>query len=135
MKEYSREILLGSLLTIFFGAMVIWFAVQEPGAILPIILAGAIFLIGMVTFFSKAITRRKNLVSGAPAEDEFTKQAKLHAGSRAFQASMFLWLLIFIFQTSFAKTQEMLGVGVLGSAAIYGLFLWYFRTTGKFDEE
>ena len=135
MKEYSKEILLGSLLTLFFGAMVVWYAVQEPGLILPVVLAAAIFLIGMVTLFSKIITRKKNLASGSPAEDEFTRLAKLHAGNQAFHASMFLWLLIFIFQTSFAKTQEMLGVGVLGSAAIYGLFLWYFRTTGKFDEE
>ncbi|MFC2064250.1 hypothetical protein ACFLXB_04040 [Chloroflexota bacterium] len=135
MKDYSKEIMLGSLLTLFFGVLVVWYAIQEPDLILPVILAVAIFLIGMVTFFSKAIARRKDLVSGVPAEDEFTQQAKLHAGNRAFHASMLLWLLIFIFQTSFSKTQEMLGVGVLGSAAIYGLFLWYFRSTGKFNEE
>ena len=123
------------MLTLFFGAMVVWFIIREPGAILPIILAAAIFLIGMVAFFSKTSTRRRNLATGAPEEDEFTKQVKIYAGNRAFHASMFLWLLIFIFQTSFTKTQEMLGIGVLGSAAIYGLFLWYFRTTGKFDEE
>ena len=135
MNSYTREIALGSILILFFGGLIFWFARHESGATLKILIAALIILIGSASFILKLIKRRRDIQSGAPAEDEFTNMARVHAGSQAFLYSMYLWLLIFIFNTSFTSNEEMLGIGVLGSGLIYGLCLWYFKSTGAFHEE
>ena len=135
MKNYTKEIALGSILILFFGGLIFWFARHESGAMLKILIAALIILIGSASFILKLIKRRQDIQSGAPAEDEFTNMAKVHAGSQAFLYSMYLWLLIFIFNTSFTSNEEMLGIGVLGSSLIYYLCLWYFKSTGAFHEE
>jgi hypothetical protein len=135
MKNYTKEIVLGSILILFFGGLIFWFARHESEAMLKIIIAALIIVIGSVSFILKLIKRRQDLQSGAPAEDEFTTMAKLHAGSQAFLYSMYLWLLIFVFNTTFSKNEEMLGIGILGSSLIYGICLWYFKSTGSFNEK
>ena len=92
-------------------------------------------LVGIVTFIWQTVNKRNNIKTGAPAADEFTKLARVHAGNRAFLYSMYLWLFIFFFNSSFAKNETMLGIGILGSALIYGVSLWYFNATGDFSEE
>jgi len=46
---------------------------------------------------------------------------------------MYLWLLIFLFNSSFAKNETMLGIGILGSGLIYGISLWHIKLTGEFN--
>ena len=135
MKNYTKEIALGSILISFFGGLIFWFARYESGAMLKIIIAALIILIGAASFILKLIKRRQDIQSGAPADDEFTSMAKVHASSQAFLYSIYLWLLIFAFNTSFTNNREMLGVGILGSCLIYGLCLWYFKSTGTFHEK
>jgi hypothetical protein len=135
MKNYRNEILLGSLLLVLFGGAIFWFARHEPEAILKIIIAGFAIFLGVVTFVWRLIQTKRNLAVGAPAEDEFTELAKLHAGSKAFLYSLYLWFLIFIFHTSFPNQEEMLGIGILGSAGIYGICLWYYKSTSDFANE
>ena len=135
MKNYGKEVILGSALVLLFSGLTFWFARHEPKATLKIVIAAFTILIGAAAFILNLLKRRKDAQTGSPAEDEFTQLAKLHAGSQAFLYSMYLWLLIFIFNTAFTETEEMLGVGILGSALIYGLCLWYFRTTGTFYEK
>jgi len=43
--------------------------------------------------------------------------------------------LIFWFNSSFSDREEMLGIGILGSGAIYGICYWYYRSTGNFGNE
>ena len=134
MKSYSREIVFGAVLLIFFTGLIIWFILVEPQSILPIGVAVLTLLIGTVTFISKTIKKKRDLEAGSPAEDEFTKLAAVYAGHQAFVYSMYLWLLIFIFNSSFTKNETMLGIGILGATLIYGISLWYFTTTGEFHE-
>jgi hypothetical protein len=133
MKNYYREIVLGSVLFLFFSAIIVWFILTEPQSPLPIGIAILTLIIGLLAFIRQTINKTREIESGVPAEDEFTKLAKVYAGNQAFLYSMYLWLLIFVFNSSFTKNETMLGMGVLGSALIYGISLWYFKTTGEFN--
>ena len=135
MKYYYREILLGAVLFIFFAVLIIWFVIAGPPSMLAAGIAVLILAIGMITFVRQTIQKKMNFETGEPAEDEFTRLAKVYAGNQAFLYSMFLWLLIFVFNSSFTKNETMLGVGILGSALIYGVCLWYFKSTGEFNAQ
>lgn len=133
MKNYYREIVLGMVLFLFFSAIIVWFIITEPQSTLLIGVAILTLVIGLVAFIRQTINRIRYIETGAPAEDEFTKIAKVYAGNQAFLYSMYLWLLIFVFNSSFIKNETIIGIGILGSALIYGISLWYFKTTGEFN--
>ena len=134
MKNYYTEIIFGTGLVILFSGLIFWLISVGSPSILAAGIAILTLLIGIATFIMKTINKKKNIKSGAPAEDEFSKLAKVYAGNQAFRYSMYLWLLIFIFNSSFTKNETMLGIGILGSTLIYGISLWYFKTTGKINE-
>lgn len=133
MNNYSRELRLGLALAGLFAALLGWFIFSKPHTPLQILIALLILVIGSVTFVWRVVRKKKDIATNAPSEDEFTRLARVYAGSQAFEFSMFLWLLIFIFHSSFNKVETMLGVGILGSALIYGICLWYYRRTGAFN--
>ena len=135
MKNCYREITFGAVLFVLFAALIIWFVSGGAQSGLQIGIAILIFLVGAVTLIRQTLNKKMNIQTGAPAEDEFTRLAKVYAGNQAFLYSMYLWLLIFVFNSSFVKNETMLGIGILGSALIYGLSLWYFKATGEFDEK
>ncbi len=135
MKNYSREIVYGIGLSSIFAGLLFWFVSNKPQALLSISIAMLTILLGIITFMRQMVNKKSESVTGTPPEDEFTKLAKVYAGNRAFLYSMYLWLLIFIFNSSFTKHETMLGIGVLGSALIYGISLWYYKTTGVFSEK
>lgn len=135
MKNYNKEIAFGIALLGIFAGLLFWFISSANQTGLSIIIALIIILVGIVTFVLQIVNKRRDLEAGTPAEDEFTKLAKVYAGSRAFIYSMYLWLLIFVFNSAFTKPQTMLGIGILGSTLIYGLWLFYFKTTGEFYEK
>ena len=133
MKPHYKEIIYGMVLFVIFAMIITWFIISGPESLLPIGIAILTFLIGVGVFTQQMINKKRDLESGSPAEDEFTKLAKVYAGNQAFLYSMYLWLLIFIFNSTFTKNETMLGIGILGSALIYGISLWYFRTTGEIN--
>ena len=133
MKNYTKEIAFGTGLLVIFVGLLIWYMTSTTQMGLPIIIALIIIVVGVVTFVLQVVNKRRDLKAGTPAEDEFTKMAKVYAGSRAYIYSMYLWMLIFVFNSSFSKNETMLGIGILGSALIYGISLWYFKTTGEFN--
>ena len=133
MKNYTREIVFGAVLVIFFVGLIAWLIIIESPSVLMVVIAILILLIGTVTFIRQMLNKKRNIETGAPAEDEFTRLAKVYAGNQAFLYSLYLWLLIFVFNSSFSKNETMLGMGILGSTLIYGISLWYFKTTGEFN--
>ena len=135
MKKYSKEITFGVLFAAIFAGLLFWFINHEPDSFLKIGIASLAVLIGAYAFIRQILTRKRDQKQGVPAEDEFTVQAKLHAGNQAFHYSLYLWFLIFIFHTSFSNQEEMLGIGILGSALIYGISLWYHKSSGDFSAE
>jgi hypothetical protein len=135
MKNYTREIVFGVALSLIFAGILYWFVNIEPRGLLISSIAIITVLLGLGTLLWQAATKRNNMLTGMPPEDEFTKLAKVYAGNRAYLYSMYLWLIIFIFNSSFTKHETMLGIGILGSALIYGMSLWFFKTTGEFNEK
>ena len=130
MKNYGREIIIGGVLLIFFVTMTVYYLSVGPLALLPTVIALLIVIVGVIAFIRQIINRKRVLETGEPAEDEFTKLVSVYAGNQAFLYSMYLWLLIFIFNSSFTKNETMLGIGILGSVLIYGISLWYFKSIG-----
>ena len=130
MKDYSREIIFGGVLLIFFVTLTVYYLSIGPLSLLPAVIALLILFVGVITIIRQIINRKRVLETGEPAEDEFTKLVSVYAGNQAFLYSMYLWLLIFIFNSSFTKNETMLGIGILGSACIYGISLWYFKSSG-----
>ena len=133
MKNFYREIVFGAILFFLFSTFIAWLILSEPRSPLPIGIAILILIIGVFSFAGQMMKKNRDTKSGEPAEDEFTKMAKVHAGNHAFLYSMYLWLLIFVFNSSFIKNETMLGIGILGSAFIYGVSLWYFKISGNFN--
>ncbi len=135
MKNYQKEILFGIGLLMIFAGLLFWIMITSPQDFLIIAIAIGIVLLGVITFIGQMIKKKNALETGMPAEDEFTNLAKIYAGNQAFLYSMYLWLLIFVFNGSFTKHETMLGIGILGSVLIYGISLWYFKTTGAFNAQ
>lgn len=135
MKNSKREIAVGLVFVIIVAGLFLWFFKHEPDASAKIAIAIGIVIIGAYSFIRQHITRKQNLKDGVPSEDEFTKRAKLCAGNQAFFFSTFWWFLIYLFHSSFTDPEEMLGLGFIGSALIYGIFRWYYKTSGNFHEE
>ena len=134
MKNYGREIIIGGVLLIFFISLTVYYLSVGPLALLPTVIALLIVIVGVIAFIRQIINRKRVLETGEPAEDEFTKLVSVYAGNQAFLYSMYLWLLIFIFNSSFTKNETMLGIGILGSVLIYGISLWYFKSIGVKNE-
>ena len=135
MKKYNKEVGFGLLLLVIFAGLILWAIFTKPQESLAVFIAIVVVIIAAITFAAQVLKKRADLQTGAPADDEFTRLARVYAGSRAFTYSMYLWLLIFVFNSAFTKPQTMLGIGILGSALIYGLWLLYFRSTAQFYAE
>ena len=95
MKNYSRELGFGLALASIFVALLAWFMFSNTQDALTVLIAVLIVLIGLVSFTWRVVKKKRDLETGSPAEDEFSKAAKVHAGSQAFEYSMYLWILIF----------------------------------------
>ena len=135
MKNYKKEILFGSGLLVFTVVLIIWYLTVSPQSILVIGIAILTLLLGIFAFFKQATNRKKQLDNIEPLDDEFTKLAKVYAGNQAFNYSLYLWLVLFVFNSYFTKNETLLGIGILGSALIYGISLWYFQKTGTFNAQ
>ena len=72
MRNYIKEIIFGISLLVIFAGLLLWFVLSEPQAVLPISIATIIILVGVVTFVTQIVKKKKDLEAGAPAKDEFT---------------------------------------------------------------
>ena len=135
MKRYAKEITSGFLIFAIASGLAFWFFRHEPNATLKISIALIAIALGIFVWIRNVITKKQNLAEGSPAEDEFTKLIRIYAWSQAFHYSMYLWFAIFLFHTHFRNQEEMLGLGIMGSAAIYGGSILYFKSKGGFSEE
>ena len=135
MRKFRIEILIGILLILFIGGFIGGLSMYGHGNMYKILAASVLAIVVLLMYLYKQARKRKEIVANIPVEDELTLKAKLYAGSKAFMLSLYLWLFIFLFNTAFSKAEEMLGIGILGSALIYAICLWYYKTTGNFNEK
>ena len=134
MKKNTNEIVFGIMLGLVFVALIVWFIIHQPDPLWKIITASFIIIALLVYLIFRTLKMRKDAKANIPIADEMTSKAKVMAGSKAFYLSLYLWMLIFIFNSSFSDNREMLGIGILGSCLLYGICFWYFKKTGDFHE-
>jgi hypothetical protein len=134
MKMTWKDLLYGFILLALFTGVFAWLVITSPKNILAIVIGVAIILTTSITLIRNFRSRQLEIKTGIPTEDEYLKLAKIYAGNQSFHYSMFLWLLIFIYNNSFSKNETMLGIGVLGSVLIYYITLWHYKSTGEFNE-
>jgi hypothetical protein len=132
MKGFTKEIRFGLLLSAILIGLLTWFIIKTPVAGPKIVIAAVLAVLLLGLYVRNVIKKGAAIENGEHPDDEFTKLAKIHAGSTSFQYSMVLWWFIFIFNDVFNDRETMLGVGILGAAAIYGLVYWYYRSTSSF---
>ena len=130
MRKIWKELVYGLSFVLIFGGLFLWIIITRDLTPLMLIIGVSILLVGLIAFIFKMVNKRNNLSTGQPPEDEFSKLARVYAGNQAFHYSMYLWMIIFFFNDSFSKNETMLGIGILGSILLYGLFLWYKKSTG-----
>ena len=135
MKLKWKDLLYGLILLVLFTGVFVWMVFSRPLNTLSIIIGVTIILIGFITITLKLRSRQMEINSGIPAEDEYIKLAKVYAGNQSFHYSIYLWMLIFMFNDTFSKNETMLGIGILGSTLIYAITLWYIKSTGEFHEQ
>ena len=133
MKKLSKEVWFGVLLTAVLFGILIWSIRMDPGRGTKIIVIFIISIIILGLYIWNVVMKKSAIKNGQNPEDEFIKLAKIHAGATSFQYSMVLWWFIFIMHDTFDSRETMLGVGILGSAAIYGLVYWYYKVTSTFQ--
>ena len=99
-----------------------------------ILLGAGLALVLNVIFAWNRMKQAANRKAGFPPEDEFSRKLKNRASHAAFHLSFFLWMAIFLFQDQFDKSETMLGVGILGMAALYGISMVVIKSRGIDDE-
>lgn len=133
MNQKIRHLFHGALLIISIAFLAYYLVVNGFDRTSKFITISIIAICSLALYIFIAWKKKRDIKNDIPVDDELTIKSKVYAGAKAFQISMFLWLAIFIFHESFSKPETMLGVGILGSALIYGLCLLYFKSTQNFD--
>ena len=118
MKKNRKTLLITSVLFM----LTIWaFIIIEKGTNLleglDLIIFILIIGIGIIALVN-ALKKAKEEKEGIATEDELSTQIKYEAGYKAYIASMYMWLFIFLMKDKFPDVETMLGGGILLSALI-----------------
>jgi hypothetical protein len=71
--------------------------------------------------------------SGLTVEDELSNRIKHEAGYRAYLASMYMWLFLFLFKDKFTDPDLLIPIGIIVSAIIGGVLKLIVKN--KLNEE
>jgi MFS family permease len=115
---------------VFVAGILAWYFLTNPQINLKILLIAVLAVIVLLFASFQAFQRIREEKRGEPAEDELSSLLKMRAGSQAFFYSQFLWLFLFLFHSKFADIENAFGIGILGSAAIYGISLIILKRRG-----
>ena len=135
MKSYfDRSLVLPVLL--IAGAVVglsVWFLESATPPNVKMLAIAGLIVAGLVVTLIRSLQNARDISRDIPVEDEMSQVLKLHAGAQAFQLSMYLWLFIFLFHRYLGEPETLLGMGILGAGAVYGLCWLYFRFYGEIN--
>ncbi len=123
------------LMVLAIAALIVWLTEYKTDVDTKIIVIIVIGIISLVISFLRWRKRKSAQNKQRVHDDEFVKWARLYGGNQAFYYSMALWLILFAFNSQISDPKTLLGIGILGSAAMYGICQWYFTTTADFDEK
>ncbi|MBC8375032.1 MAG: hypothetical protein H8E26_03235 [FCB group bacterium] len=131
MSYLNRSILIVPILAAcVIGGFAFYFLNYEPMMSWKMITIIILSLVMLAIPVYRSIQNAKDKKKNIPLEDEMSRVLEIYAGAYAFRYSMMSWFLIFIFRGKFPDSEEMLGIGIMASAAIFGLTWVYFRLNG-----
>jgi len=135
MKQSRNALIIVSILSMTFilGLIGVFRAGYIPKGLDIFIIA--LTVIAAVYALVVYLKQHKDVKSGFPAEDEMTALIKYKAGHYAFIASMYMWLLIFLFKRLFPDVETMLGSGILMSAVFAIVIKSYLTRNYHADQD
>ncbi len=118
----NRLIYLIILSSLLIGACTtIFLLMGESGySILNILILILILVFGGLYIF-KEMKKNAERSEGLPKENELSNLIKYKSGYRAYMATMYMWLIIFLFKDKFPDIETLLGGGILLSGLIFML--------------
>ncbi|MDX2415479.1 MAG: hypothetical protein QNK33_09845 [Bacteroidales bacterium] len=132
-KERIISLLIIAIITIIAVILVIFRNNEINLDIKSIIISIAISVV-LVFYLSGQMRDIRERKHGIPTEDEMSKRQKEIAGNKAFKNSLWIWLGLFYLKSYIENTSTLLGIGILSSALLYGIYLWILKYKGTRDE-
>ncbi|MBT3229919.1 MAG: hypothetical protein HOD43_01570 [Candidatus Marinimicrobia bacterium] len=131
MSKNSCSLFLVPILALcVIGGFAFYLLEYEPMLSFKMIAIIVIALLVLAVPVYRSIQNARDKQKNIPLEDEMSRLLEIHAGAYAFRYSMMSWFAIFAFRSKFPDSEEMLGIGIMAAAAIYGLTWLYFKRNG-----
>jgi len=122
----NSRILVITIILLLIGGLILASADTDLFSGLNLVIFILIVALALIAFV-KAFKKDREIKKGFPADDELSKRIKYKAGYHSFQASMYMWLFIFLLKDKFPDTETMLGGGILLSAFISFIITIYVK--------
>ncbi len=127
-----------SLLVIFtitiVAVILVIFRNNEINLDIKSIIISIVISVVLVFYLSGQMRNIRERKHGIPTEDEMSKRQKEIAGNKAFHSSLWIWFGLFYLKMYIENTSTLLGIGILASALLYGIYLWTIKLKGTRDE-
>ena len=131
MTKKSSGIFLVPILSVsLIGGLAFYLLKYEPMLSFKMIAIIVLMLLMLSVPIYRSIRNARDNRNSIPLEVEMSRVLEIHAGAYAFRYSMMTWFAIFIFRSKFPDSEEMLGIGIMAAAAIYGVTWLYFKRNG-----
>ncbi len=127
-----------SLLVIFsitlVAVILVIFMNNEMNLDIQSIIISIVISVVLVFYLTGQIRKIRERKYGIPTEDEMSNRQKEIAGNKAFHSSLWIWLGLFYLKMYIENTSTLLGIGILASVILYGIYLWTIKLKGTRDE-
>lgn len=131
---YSITSFMGSAVVV---ALLTYFAYQSEKSFdltAYVIFGACILIVGLGLYFK--IDSFKSVKAGLKPTDELSKRIKEKAAAKAFEFSIFMWVLGVLFITDIdPKSKIIIGLGVIGMGLVFLLTWFYYSKVGVSDED
>lgn len=133
-KRSSITSFIGSAVVV---ALLVYWAYQseKPFDLTAYVIFGAcILIVGLGLYFK--IGNLKNVKAGLEPTDELSKRIKEKAAAKAFEVSIFMWVLgVLFFADIDPASKVMIGLGVMGMGLVFLITWLYYSKVGISDED
>lgn len=133
-KLYSITSFMGSAAVV---ALLIYWAYQSEKSFdltAYVIFGACILIVGLGLYFK--IDGIKNVKAGLKPTDELSKRIKEKAAAKAFEFSIFMWVLgVLFFADIDPASKIMIGLGVMAMGLVFLIAWLYYSKAGISDED
>ena len=131
----KKGMLMIILAIMVIAGVVLWFVKTTKEIQLEDIAKFGVILIVVGFALVVAIKKIRSAKADLPSEDELSKKVMQKAASLAYYVSLYWWLIIGYFSDRIKlETHTLIGIGIIGMAALLATFWFYYNYKGKFNE-